>query len=169
VVVTLAVAAAALLRGPSARVPDGGQPIPDPTLSGILDGTPHRISERRGQPVLLFVFETGTQRGWEAIEIVERLHRRFYRRGLATIGVVIDRDVEAARAYVRRNPFTFLVLTDPGGREVQAIAGALDEPKLVLIDREGRLQERLPAPRMSEVGILRARLDRELPKSEAGW
>jgi peroxiredoxin len=128
------------LRGPRATRTHVGDVAPDFTLPALVDGTPGRLSSTRGRPVLLVFFDTRWPTSEVYVPNLERLYRRYARRGLRMIGVSLDTDVAAARAFVARNPLTFTILSDPGAAKVAATYGTPRDPEAYLLDPHGRVE-----------------------------
>ncbi len=114
----LVVAAVVVIAGLYARAPRAtrlhvGEIAPDFTLPVVTGGPPFRLSEIRGGPNVLFFFDTQWPGSDAYLQYLERMHRRYFRRGLRTTGVALDSDFAAVRRFVARNELTFAVLSDP--------------------------------------------------------
>lgn len=116
-----------------------------PTLAGdTLD-----LADLRGRVVLLNVWATWCEPcRWE-MPALERVHRRLRERGLEVVAVSVDALPGAAdgpvRAMIDELGLSFTVLLDPAG-EVQRRFGVAGLPTTFLIDREGRLIDRVLGP-----------------------
>ena len=70
---------------------------------------------------------------------LEKLYRRFRKRGVVVIGVSIDRDPQAMRAFLRRNPVSFPIVHDPE-HQIAARYNPKKLPSSYIIDRQGVLR-----------------------------
>ncbi len=116
-----------------------GQPAPDFTLR-TLDGGEMRLSDFRGQPVLINFWAT-----WCApcrIEMPEivRAYEAHSDAGFTVLAVnLTDQDVlEDVRVFVEEFDMTFPVLLDSAG-EVSTLYGLLGLPMSIFVDREGSI------------------------------
>lgn len=74
------------------------------------------------------------------------LHQAFKDQGLAIIGVNIQEEAKAVRAFQEEFHLTFPLLLDRNGR-VARIYGIWGHPTTVLIDRQGRMVGLVPGER----------------------
>ncbi len=128
------------LTGPLGRQLAIGQPMPE--LEGrLLDGTPARLSDYRGQVVLLDFWATwcGPCRAMipHEREMVERLKGRPF----VLVGVSCDPQRETLEEFLRQTPLPWVHWFDgiegPAGRAL----GVDVLPTLLLIDHEGILRQ----------------------------
>lgn len=147
--VAAAVAAAVVLgflylKAPPATPIRPGSPAPDLELPA-LDGGRGRLIARAPATVLVF-FDSS----WPVMErygeTLERLYRKYYRRGLRMVGVSLDADAEKVRAFVRARGITFTVLHDPRGTLVAPHYGIPRTPELYVIDAAGQVRASHAAP-----------------------
>lgn len=113
-----------------------GQPAPDFALKSTA-GKNLRLSEWRGEVVLLSFFAGWCGRCTDQLEQLEKLQHQYHGRGVRVVAVNIDRDSQPGRnAASRRN---LLVLHD----SEQAVARQYelsDLPLTVLVDAHGNIR-----------------------------
>jgi cytochrome c biogenesis protein CcmG/thiol:disulfide interchange protein DsbE len=143
--VTAAVGVAAVLglgvlhRRTPALAPDFA--VPD------LSGQAVRLSALRGNVVLLNLWTTWCPPCREEMPSMERLFRRLRDRGFVLLAVSQDESGKAAvDPFVRDLGLTFPVLVDPE-HQVGDRFQVWGYPESFLIDREGRVVERVIGPR----------------------
>lgn len=139
-VATVLVIAACGRGGPAPALV--GNPAPPYFAFGVAGDTV-RLSDFKGQPVLLNVWATWCGPCRAEMPALEALHREFGTQGLRVLGASIDvrpadRDV---RRFVQDLGITFTILRDPTDRISRTfmLAGV---PNTVLIDREGVIAQR---------------------------
>jgi peroxiredoxin len=112
-----------------------------------LQGQAVRLSQYRGQVVLLNLWATWCPPCREEMPSMERLWQRLKDRGFVLLAVSEDEQGAAAvRPFVQEMQLTFPVLLDPTG-DVGSRYGVWGYPESFLIDREGRVVERVIGPR----------------------
>lgn len=130
---------AALQRRTPALAPDFA--VPD------LSGQAVRLSGLRGQVVLLNLWTTWCPPCREEMPAMERVYQKLKDRGFVLLAVSQD---EAGKAvvepFVRSLGLTFPVLVDPE-HQVGDRFQVWGYPESFLIDREGRIVERIIGPR----------------------
>jgi cytochrome c biogenesis protein CcmG/thiol:disulfide interchange protein DsbE len=125
-------------RGPS-LAPDFA--VPD------LSGQAVRLSSLRGQVVLVNLWTTWCPPCREEMPSMERLYQRLKGRGFVLLAVSQDEAGKAAvEPFVRDLGLTFPVLIDPE-HQVGDRFRVWGYPESFLIDREGRVAERIIGPR----------------------
>jgi len=120
---------------------------PDFALSD-LEGRAVRLSALRGKVVLVNLWTTWCPPCREEMPSMERLYRRLRGRGLELLAVSQD-DPDArskVEAFVSEVGVTFPVLLDPR-REAGEAYGVWGYPETFIVDREGRIVERVVGPR----------------------
>jgi peroxiredoxin len=145
VAVAAAVAAAIVIAVLYARAPRAtrvhvGEMAPDFELPVVTDAKPAKLSGNRGGPILLVFFDTRWPGSDEYIRYIERMHRRYFRRGLRTMAVAVDRDPALARDFVRRNGVTFAVVSDPFASKLNPLWGTPRDPEAYLLDPRLRVE-----------------------------
>lgn len=146
VVIGVAVAAAVAVVGLYARSPRStkvhvGELAPDfrlPTLGPTAP--PTSLSLLRGGPTLLIFLDTRWQGSDAYMRYLERMHRRYLKRGLRTLAVSVDADAAPVAAFIERNTLTFPILSDPGGAAIAKGYGTPRDPEAYLIDPVGRVE-----------------------------
>jgi peroxiredoxin len=104
-----------------------------------LDGRNHRLSELRGQVVLVNFWTSRCGPCRAQVEALQALHEELAEQGLRVLSVNFDSDPQRAREFVDGSGIGFPVLLD-AGREVSRLYGVRGIPHLVSIDRDGRLR-----------------------------
>jgi peroxiredoxin len=129
----------ALQRRTPALAPDFA--VPD------LSGQAVRLSALRGQVVLLNLWTTWCPPCREEMPSMEKLYQRLKDRGFVLLAVSQDEAGKAAvEPFVRDLGLTFPVLVDPD-HQVGDRYRVWGYPESFLIDREGRIVERIIGPR----------------------
>jgi peroxiredoxin len=132
----LAVAVAIIACGAAARGPGViGREAPDFTLKSTA-GENLRLSEFRGQVVLINFWARWAGDSRREIPALKRIHSTYARAGLVVLGVSIEADARRAGEFATSMhiPYPVLIDTDPAlGQEY-----AIDKmPMTILIDRAG--------------------------------
>jgi len=136
-------AALALLGAGSAALAQGGYGLiaraaPDFTLHAIAGGNV-RLSEHRGQVVVLSFWSSGCGTCRNQLDALNRSLATYRSAGLAVYGVGVDDVPARAAEYARGIPVAFQMLLDPDkavGRAYQVD----NLPMTVLIDRSGTIR-----------------------------
>lgn len=131
---------------PSAAAPavvgvDVGQVAPDWSLSTVGGGSKLRLSDLRGQVVLVAFWATWCGPCRTELPALEAAYQSRKDRGFTVAALSVDDTVEAARAFLASTPLSFPVLWDPGGKDVSDPWGVLNLPMSFLIDPKGRVLE----------------------------
>jgi cytochrome c biogenesis protein CcmG/thiol:disulfide interchange protein DsbE len=130
---------AALQRRTPALAPDFA--VPD------LSGQAVRLSGLRGQVVLMNLWTTWCPPCREEMPSMEKLYQHLKHRGFVLLAVSQDENGKAAvEPFVRELGLTFPVLVDPE-HQVGDRYQVWGYPESFLIDREGRIVERIIGPR----------------------
>jgi peroxiredoxin len=138
VAVTIVVGAL-YLRAPRATRVHEGQVAPDLTLPSVPEGRPTRISMLHGGPAVIVFFDSTSPGNDAYFRYLERMHRRYYRRGLRMVGIALDRDASGIPEFIQRNNLTFAIVSDPGGAAIASAYGQPREPEAYLLDPKGRV------------------------------
>jgi cytochrome c biogenesis protein CcmG, thiol:disulfide interchange protein DsbE len=128
------------MRGPSAAGLQIGQPAPDVALTD-LDGNTLRLSELRGQPVIVNFWASWCGPCVEEFPVLERAIARHQADGLAVVGIVFRDNSEAARDFMARMGASWTAAMDPGELTAQSF-GVLAPPESFFIDRDGIVRGR---------------------------
>jgi len=143
----VAIGLAVILLGDDVPAPIGrGAQAPDFALP-LLDGAREiRLSEYRGQAVLVNFWATWCKPCEEEMPAMERLYRRLHPRGFEMLAVSVDEDPDAVRGFREKMGITFPLLLDPSQRVSRAYQ-TMGFPESLLLDPEGRVVERYVGPR----------------------
>ena len=113
-------------------------PVQDFALRG-MDGANYRLSEYRGDVVMLVFWATWCGDCRAGLGDAERLWRTYRTAGLMALGVNLDERAEAAASFVHAADTTFPVVRDVNKTVSRAFAiDAL--PTVVLLDRTGKVR-----------------------------
>ena len=112
-----------------------------------LDGQAVRLSAYRGHVVLVNLWATWCPPCREEMPSMERLHQRLKDKGFVLLAVSEDEGGAAGvKAFVEQMKVTFPVLLDPEG-DVGRKYEVWGFPESFLLDRDGRVVERVIGPR----------------------
>jgi peroxiredoxin len=123
--------AALLLPLAVVAAPVAGAPAPDFALKGV-DGRNQRLSEFRGEPVVLTFWSIGCGPCREALQSVNAVVGD----GAAALGVSLDRDASRASSVAAALGLKFPSLVDAGAT-VGRLYDVQQLPYTLVIDREG--------------------------------
>jgi len=145
----------------AAEPPLIGREAPDFALRALAGGNT-RLSEARGQVVVLSFFGSRCNSCRAQLAALDGVYRTYGPAGLVVYGVSIDDDPQDARGFATSVGVGFPMLADPGknvGREY-----AIDRlPTLVIVDRAGKVRYVHRDPKSRDqpvyVGQLRRLLD----------
>ena len=122
--------------GPGRKMPEQ---LPDIVLPA-LDGTPHRLTQWKGKPLLINFWATWCEPCRREIPLLKTLHRERATEGLQIVGIAVD-SLEATRQYALSQGIDYPVLVgEQGGLEAVAAFG-MDTvlPFSVFVDEKGRI------------------------------
>lgn len=150
VLAAVLVAAAAILgfgylRGERATHLRPGDQAPDVELAAV-EGPRGRLRDNLGAATVVVFLDTRWPETTRYVEVLERLYRKYQRRRLRVIAIVLDESRDAARDFFRANGITFTVFHDPDGRAGQAGWGKPAGPESYLLDASGKVVETFPHP-----------------------
>ncbi len=111
-----------------------GRDAPDFTLKA-RDGANLRLSEFRGQVVLVNFWARWANDSRREMPALDRIHTTYGRAGLVVLGVSVDDDLRRAQEFADSMKVSYPVMFDTGllGRDYQL--GKL--PMTILVDRSG--------------------------------
>jgi peroxiredoxin len=116
-----------------------------------LDGDTLSLEDLRGRVVLLNVWATWCTPCVREMPALERLHEQHDAEGLSVVAVSVDASTPGlgaadVRRFVDDLGVTFTILLDPGG-EIENRFRVSGLPMTFLIDREGRIRQRIVGAR----------------------
>jgi peroxiredoxin len=114
------------------------QPAPDFTLKS-LSGKNLKLSEYRGNVVLLNFWASWCGPCREEMPLLNYLHNRYEAVGFVVLGVNVEEQSEMARSYIVDRPVDFPILLD-NTNEVSKLYKVIAMPSTVLIDRNGNMR-----------------------------
>ncbi len=129
------------LRTPVVNVNDRA---PDFTIT-TDDGRTISRSNFGGRLLVLNFWATWCPPCIEEMPSLDRLQQRFAASGVVVLGVSVDRDADAYRRFLERARISFLTARDPEAR-ISARYGTFKYPETYLIDRRGRVREKIIGP-----------------------
>ena len=117
------------------------EPAPDVEFQ-TLAGAPFRIKELQGQVVLLNFWATYCVPCREEIPALNKLQSELQAQGLKIVGASVDDTIEGVNMYQEEvAKFEYQVLI--GGSDVKAKYSAAQLPTTYLIDRQGRIRQKI--------------------------
>ena len=131
VILGLAMAAAPLAAAPSIV----GKPAPDFVLRG-LDGRNLRLSELRGQVVLVNFWARSDGDSRQQMPALDRINITYQRAGLVVLGVSVDEDLRRAKEFAAAMSVSYPILFDTG-TEIGKDYFLSKMPMTILVDRSG--------------------------------
>jgi len=140
-VAAVVIAVGLYTRAPRATRVHVGEKAPDfylPTTGP--SAPPLSLAVLRGGPTVLIFLDTRWEGSGRYMRYLERMHRRYLKRGLRVVAVATDPDPAAVAAFSATNNLTFPILSDPGGKALAAGWGTPQDPEAYLIDPQGRVE-----------------------------
>lgn len=136
---TAACVLAALLAAPTVAEPVAPGVVPEDFALRSLDGSNHRLSEHRGEVVVLVFWASWCSACRAELERLEQLLATYRSAGLAVYGINLDEDAAPARAMAGAARITFPTLLD-ATKQVSRRFDPATLPTTVLIDRGGTVR-----------------------------
>jgi len=146
-----------------------GEVVPDVELKAVEGGAPARVRDNLGRGAVIVFLDTRWPATTRYAENLERLNRRYHRRGFRVVAIALDDSAEVWRDFIQRNAITFTVLHDPGGRATRPGWGAVSGPVAYLVDGGGRVISAHLEPVNWSVEEQLRRIEPLLPPPPAGW
>lgn len=118
-----------------------GAAAPDVTLPVAANGDPGarmQLAELKGQPVILDFWATWCGPCAVQAPILDRIARRYQKKGLVVLGVNVDDPPHVASQYAMQKGLSYPILID-AGKAASARYGIERLPSLVVIDRQGKI------------------------------
>ena len=123
-----------------------GENVPDFSLSaaaGSANGTsPIRLDDYRGRVVVLNFWATWCPPCVEETPSLEAFSEKAKSLGVAVVGASVDQDPAALAAFISKYHLTYPIARDPS-RALATRYGTLQFPETYIIDRHGRLAEKI--------------------------
>jgi peroxiredoxin len=154
-------------RAGATALPGEGAPVaqvaiaPDFALPPAAGGSNVRLSEHRGEVVLLAFWSSQCATCVTQLAALDELEQTYRPAGLVTLGISVEDDLARATRFAAAHPARFPLLLDRS-KAVSRAYGIDRLPTTVLIDRRGRVHAVVPEFRgidNSYVAQLRALLD----------
>lgn len=131
---------------PRPLAPQVGQPLADFTLPD-LRGQSRQLAALRGKVVFINVWATWCPPCIEEMPTIQRLHDRLQPRGLEILTVSLDAlGPQVVTPFMQSHKLTFPVLLDPKS-SVQRLYHTKGVPESFIVDKQGRLVEKIVGPR----------------------
>jgi thiol-disulfide isomerase/thioredoxin len=118
-----------------------GKPAPALDLPVAANGDPgHRmsLSDLKGRPVLLDFWASWCGPCAMEAPVIDRVARRFEKRGLVVMGVNVSDTPEVVKRYAAQRGLSYPMVIDEGSRTSQQY-GVDKLPSLVVIDKQGNV------------------------------
>ncbi|OLC16660.1 MAG: hypothetical protein AUH29_04510 [Candidatus Rokubacteria bacterium 13_1_40CM_69_27] len=112
----------------------------------LLGGKSFRLSQHRGQPVLINFWATWCPPCRQEMPSMERLWRQHKDSGFVMLAISLDADPEVVPPFVAEHKFTFQIALDPK-MDVANAYGVRALPASFLVDRQGHLAALALGPR----------------------
>jgi thiol-disulfide isomerase/thioredoxin len=124
-----------------------GKPAPNVVLPVAANGDPGarmQLSDLKGQPVILDFWATWCGPCAVQAPILDRIARRYQKKGLVVLGVNVDDPEAVAKQYALQKGLSYPILLD-AARDASMQYDVDKLPTLVVIDREGKVAVYLTA------------------------
>jgi cytochrome c biogenesis protein CcmG, thiol:disulfide interchange protein DsbE len=126
-------------------VPQGGgmvgKPAPPLSLPVAANGTPGAsmtLADLKGHPVLLDFWASWCGPCAMEAPVVDRVARRYEKKGLTVLGVNVSDTPAVVRAYAAQKGLSYPMVLDPGSNTSNRY-GVQQLPSLIVIDKEGNV------------------------------
>lgn len=113
-------------------------PAPDFTLKS-LDGKNLKLSEMRGNVVLLNFWASWCGPCREEMPLLNKIHEKYEPLGFTVLGVNVEDDSDAAKKFIAQRPVDFPILLD-NTNKVSKLYDVIAMPTTVVIDRDGNMR-----------------------------
>jgi len=134
------------LTNTAAELPRLGQPMADFSLPD-LQGHPISLSSLKGKVVFLNVWATWCQPCIDEMPTIQHLHDQLQPRGLEVLTVSLDPlGSQIVAPFLKQYGLSFPVLLDVKS-QLQKLYGTTGVPESFIIDKDGRLVEKVVGPR----------------------
>src|SRR5580698_10755200 len=125
-------------------MPEGGmigKPAPQlslPVAANGETGSQMSLADLKGHPILLDFWAKYCEPCALEAPVIDRVARRFEKRGLVVMGVNVDDPPEIIRAYASQKGLSYPMVVDVG-HEASLKYGVDKLPSLIVIDRQGQV------------------------------
>src|SRR5450755_2185774 len=113
-----------------------GKAAPDFVLKG-LDGRNLRMSEFRGQVVLLNFWARWAGDSRQEMPALNKINTTYERAGLVVLGVSVDEDLRRSREFAEAMKVSYPIMFDTGGSNIGRDYLLEKMPMTILVDRSG--------------------------------
>lgn len=111
---------------------------PDFTLDS-LEGTNLRLTELRGQVVLINFWASWCGPCRQEMPVLDRLHQRYKDTGFTVVGINVEGEAAPARAIADKAGVTFPILVD-ADQTISKLYDLKAMPSTVIVDRDGKIR-----------------------------
>lgn len=105
-----------------------------------LDGGGLSVGSFHGKVVLVDVWASWCRPCTQSLPFYADLQNAYRAKGFVFVGVNVDEDERAARAFLKENSLDLLTLRDPGAGQVGPRFGISRMPTAFFVDRAGRVR-----------------------------
>jgi thiol-disulfide isomerase/thioredoxin len=113
-------------------------PAPNFTLKS-LDGPNVKLSELRGNVVLLNFWASWCGPCREEMPLLNKIHKKYEPLGFTVLGVNVEEQSDAAKKFIAQRPVDFPILLD-NKNKVSKLYDVIAMPTTVVIDRDGNMR-----------------------------
>jgi thiol-disulfide isomerase/thioredoxin len=109
-----------------------------------VDAKNFSLEAYRGRVVVVNYWATWCEPCKKDMVALQTLNTKYARHGLTIVSISLDSDLNALSAYLRANPMPWVHLNEPAGLDgpLATQLGVLTLPKLLLIDKSGKVANR---------------------------
>ena len=123
-----------------------GQPLADFTLPD-MDSNPVQLAALQGKVVFINVWTTWCPPCIEEMPTIQRLYEQLHPKGLEILAINMDAlGRQTVEPFLDRRRLTFPVLLDPES-QTERLYGTAGVPESFIVDKAGRLVEKIVGPR----------------------
>src|SRR5215831_1867449 len=133
---------------PPTPKPDANYPAAPDVQFTKLDGSPMRLAELKGRVVLLNFWATWCVPCRNEIPSLSAMNKDLEPRGLSVVGVSYDDTADLVQEFQKDIPQSYQVVL--GGRDVGSQLPASPLPTTYIIDRQGRIRDKMIGERTRE-------------------
>jgi peroxiredoxin len=123
---------------PRADALDAGAKMPEIGLTDLA-GKPVNLAALAGKVVLVDFWATWCAPCREELPLLEKLHAKYAAKGLAIVGVSVDKEPDGIKGFLEKLKITFPIVHDAGHQ----VSGKYSPPKMpssYIIDRKGTVR-----------------------------